>query len=171
MISRKEITSILEEIGFEENPHHDIYTFYQKYPCEENLYGSCLYVSFEDYNGKYFTHFNCHNFQNSVDINNIESVEKFLEHLDNIVLCGKDAWIYSDPIYNIYGSAATEQRKRYFDVRSNSKYEISKDILNIIESEGLDIKENIYDIEYNGKRIGDMNVEELSMALVKEIKK
>lgn len=173
----KEIEEILFEIGFDKKPennnHQDYYEFFHQYPDiyndNKNPHGSNLWVDFEDYNKIFYVRFNCHNYCDDVNIKDIKDKEDFLYHLDIVVLNGKNAWIYSDPTFNCYGPAATEQRKRYFDIRMKMDSKPTQDIIDFIEKEGLDPVKTILDTKYNEKRIGDMNWEELANALHNEL--
>lgn len=167
-MNTEEIGSILMEIGFDkkEKQGECYYEFYQEYP--QNVHGSNLWVNFDFENIKNpFIYFNCHNFHTEVRIKEITSKEKLLEHLDQIVLNSRDSWIYSDRTYFSWSTSADDQRKKYFEKRMLMETKPCKEVIENIKDFGLDHFETTLDTEHNGKKIGNMNWNELAEALVK----
>ena len=173
-MNTEEIKSILLKMGFVERKDYGnwntIYCYPQEFPRADMNDSPSIWVSFEDYNNIFYAHFNCHNYNKSVDIEEIKSIEAFLEHLDTAVIWGRCAFIYTEPAYSCCGPAATEQRIRYFDMRNVMEPKPSKGTLDYIEKYGLEPFDDKYSTKYNGKRISDMKWDELAEALIKEIK-
>jgi len=161
----EEIEEILIKIGFIKKEHY--YDFYQKYP---NYDGSNLKVSFEQ-DDFLMVHCNCLNYASSNKVSSYKTIEDFLYHLDVTVLNGRGGFIYSSRTYYNWSDAADNQRKKYFHNRMKMEIKPDPKIIEAIESEGLDHFETALDVRYRGKKIGEMNWEELANALKNELKK
>lgn len=178
-VSIEDIGEMLEFVGFTKkynnrNYPSELYEFEHKYPelhDRENHY-SHLYISFDDYEDDIYIYIHVHNIHGELKLSEVKSVEDVLYEIDGCILSGRQAWIYYHRGFSHFGPSATEQRKRYFEKRMKMrKYKLDDEIRDEIKEYGLEHVTSDYDLEYKGKKILDMNWDELAEALAKMIKK
>jgi hypothetical protein len=160
-ISMEEITTFLNQMRFKFNQSMIdqtlIFEFYQNFEKCNPPFHSGLYVKIKGLGKKRVVSINCMEYSYQEEMEKIGNILDFVNHLDEIVLCGKNSYIYSLPENAYLGKYITEQRKEFFKRRDDVFPRLNEDVELYIEKHGLEPFNKKYQKEINGKKITEMN--------------
>lgn len=172
-VTLEEIIVFLGKMGFEKTislVNNDIVFYYPKpYRKDSSFHYNGIYVKMNKIKNRYFVSMNCYNYSFQDFLENIGDLFNFANNLDEIVLCGKNADLYSSTHLSCHSDFVTEQRKEYFETRYNVFPHVNKEVLGYIEKHSLGPFNTQYQKEVEGKKINQMSREELLQIVSKVI--